>query len=169
VSQTEGQLPSEQVPFRTIQIVIGALMFGALVFAVIAYSVAQPPRAGNELLAYVAAGFAGLQLVMSLVVPAIAIRQKLQELQARSSASGSVLAMDYFNVYQTRSIVRAALLESAAFFGGVAYIVSGVWWILATALALIAVIGIFFPTKSRFDEWVRGQRELASLDNATDI
>ena len=111
MSQAEGQLPSEQVPFRTIQIVIGALMFGALLFAVIAFSVAQPPRAGNELLAYVAAGFAGLQLVMSLVVPAIAIRQKLQELQARSSASGSVLAMDYFNVYQTRSIVRAALLE----------------------------------------------------------
>ena len=108
MSQTDERLPSEQVPFRTIQIVIGALMFGALLFAVIAYSVAQPPRAGNELLAYIAAGFAVLQLVMSLVVPAVAIRQKLQELRARGSATGPVLAMDYFNVYQTRLIVRAA-------------------------------------------------------------
>ncbi len=167
MSQTDERLPSEQVPFRTIQIVIGALMFGALLFAVIAYSVAQPPRAGNELLAYIAAGFAVLQLVMSLVVPAVAIRQKLQELRARGSATGPVLAMDYFNVYQTRLIVRAALLESAAFFGGVAYIVSGAWWILATAIGLIAVIGLFFPTTSRFDDWVREQRELASLDQGT--
>ena len=59
MSQTDERLPSEQVPFRTIQIVIGALMFGALLFAVIAYSVAQPPRAGNELLAYHCRRFCG--------------------------------------------------------------------------------------------------------------
>ena len=98
-------------------------------------------------------------------MPAVAIRQKLQELRARGSATGPVLAMDYFNVYQTRLIVRAALLESAAFFGGVAYIVSGAWWILATAIGLIAVIApLFSHATSRFDDWVREQRELASLD-----
>jgi hypothetical protein len=164
MSQTDEQLPSEMVPFRNIQIIAGALIFGVLVLAAIAVFVAQGQQGGNALLllAYVAAAFSAVELIVSFFVPAIATRQKLQELRAQA---GEVSAMDYFGVYSTQIIVRAALLEGAALLCCIAYMNTQAWWILATGLALAAVIGIFFPTRGRFDDWVRAERELRALDD----
>jgi hypothetical protein len=76
--------------------------------------------------------------------------------------------MQLFGVFNTRVIIRAALLEGGAFFCCIIYMSSQLWWTLATALGLLAVMAIFFPTRGRFDDWVREERELRAFDNRPD-
>jgi hypothetical protein len=162
MSQSDGRLPSEEVPFKTVQIVVAALILGTLAFAVIALLTAQP---GNlDLVAYLAVGFSVVELVISFVAPQIATRQRMQELRQESS---EIPTMALFGVYQTQAIIRGALLEGAAFFCCIAYMNTQLWWTLGTALGLMVILAILFPTRGRFDDWVREQRELRSLDTNT--
>jgi len=148
------------VPFATAQIVAGALIGGTLVFAAIAFVIGwgQPP--GDETLGFMAVGFSVIALIASFVATAVVTNQQLG-----SPRSGAVSTLGLFAVYQTRVIVRAALLEGAAFFCCIAYLSTRVWWTLATALVLVAVMALFFPTRGRFDDWVRGQRERHAFDS----
>lgn len=160
-SQSNGKLPSEQVPFQTVQIIAVALILGPLFFAAIALTSAwgQPPN--NELIGYVAAFIFVSSLAASLIIPPIVVSQNLARLRGQAA---ELTTMDLFNAFQTRTIVRGALLEGGAFFCLVAYLVTHLWWTLVLALALLVVMGLFFPTRGRFDDWVREQRELRSLD-----
>ncbi len=38
------------------------------------------------------------------------------------------------------------------------------WWTLGTALGLMVILAILFPTRGRFDDWVRERAALRSLD-----
>ena len=60
VAEPDGRLPSETVPFRTLQIIAGALISGPLVFAAHRVRRLTPGQTArrSELLAYLAAGFA---------------------------------------------------------------------------------------------------------------
>ena len=72
-------------------------------------------------------------------------------------------------IYRRRNLgpsreVLQALLEGGAFFCIIAYMVTHLWWALAMAFGLLAAMVVFFPMRGRFDDWVREQRELRSLD-----
>jgi hypothetical protein len=163
MAESDGRLPSETVPFQTVQIIVAALISGTLIFAVIAIFTAQP---GNlDLVAYLAVGFSAVELAISFVVPKIVTRKAMQELP---SENGEIPAMALFGVYQTQAIIHGALLEGPAFFCCIAYMNTQLWWTLATALGLMAILAILFPTRGRFDDWVREQRELRSLDAPPD-
>jgi hypothetical protein len=155
-------MPSEMVPFRTVQIIAGALILGVLIFAVISIVTAQGQPAGLEVIAYIAVAFSVMEAIVSFVAPALVANRRLKELRERT---GEIPVMDLFGVYQTQIIIRGALLEGGAFFCCIAYMSTQLWWTLATALVLVAIIAIFFPTRGRFDDWVREQRELQSLSN----
>jgi hypothetical protein len=163
--ESDGRLPSETVPFQTVQIIAAALIVGPLIFAGIAYgaTIGQPP--GDALLGYIAVGFSAMALVMSLVIPGVVISQKLRTLGGQGSG---IPTAAFFAAYQTQVIVRSALLEGAAFFCCIAYMSTRLWWTLGTALVLLAVMAVFFPTRSRFDDWVRQQRELGAFDTRPD-
>ncbi len=162
----DGRLPSESVPFRTVQIIAGALILGPLLFMAIAVTSTwgQPPN--DPTIGYVAAVFSAGVLVASFVVPPIVVSQSLAKLRGQGT---EISTLDLFNVYQTRTIVRAALLESGAFFSLIAYMVTHLEWTLALAIGLLVAMGIFFPTPGRFDDWVREQRELRSLDHGAGV
>ncbi|HET6326049.1 MAG TPA: hypothetical protein VFG04_15335 [Planctomycetaceae bacterium] len=166
MAESDGRLPSETVPFQTVQIIAAALIVGPLVFAGIAFvsNLGQAP--GDETLGYIAVGFSALALIMSLVIPKIATNQKLRTLGVQGS---EVTTTALFAAFQTQVIIRSALLEGAAFFCCVAYMATHVWWTLGTALALLAVMAVFFPTRGRFDDWVREQRELRSFEGRSDV
>jgi hypothetical protein len=165
VAESDGRLPSETVPFRTVQIIAAALILGPLVFAGIAFVANSGQRPGGELLGYIAIGFSALDLIMSLVIPKIVTNQKLRTLGGQGR---DVTTTDLFAAYQIQVIVRSALLEAAAFFCCVIYMTTGLWWTLGTALALLLVMVFFFPTRGRFDDWVREQRELRSFEGPAD-
>ncbi|NJN14146.1 MAG: hypothetical protein HC813_00305 [Planctomycetes bacterium] len=65
------------------------------------------------------------------------------------------------NIYQGRVIVGAALLEGAAFMGGIAYMVERSLPGLAVAIICIAAILLWdFPNRSRMGEWLDEQKRL---------
>ncbi len=165
MAESDGRLPSETVPFQTVQIVAAALVGGPLIFAGTAYgaTIGQPP--GDALLGYIAVGFSAMALMMSFVIPGVVIAQKLR---ASGGQSGPIPTAAFFAAYQTQVIVRSALLEGAAFFCCIAYMSTRLWRTLGTALALLAVMAVFFPTRGRFDDWVRQQRELGAFDAPPD-
>jgi hypothetical protein len=151
------------VEFSTAQVIAGALISGSLVFAAVAFVIGWGQPVGDPLLAYMAVGVSIIDLFASFVVPAIGTNQNLKTLGRQD---GAVSTLDLFGVFQTRLIVRFALLEGAAFFCCIAYLSTRLWWSLATALVLIAMMAVVFPTRGRFDDWVRQQRELRSFDSS---
>ena len=163
MSQQDERRPSETVPFQVVQIIAGALILGPLFFAGIAYVTSQGKLPGDPLLAYMAVGFSLFALVASTAVPAVVGSQKLRQFESLGS---NISVMDLFGVMQTRVILRSAILEGAAFFCCIAYMVTALWWALVAALALIAVMAIFFPTRGRFDDWVSEVWELPSLNRS---
>jgi hypothetical protein len=65
-------------------------------------------------------------------------------------------------VYQTATIVGAALLEGAAFFLLVAYFVEGTSWTLPAALAVWLLLAwLHFPTRSSVEHWLTEQQDEA--------
>jgi hypothetical protein len=161
VLENDDQLPSETVPFKTVQIIAAALVLGPLFFLVIAFLSTQGQPPGDPIVAYIGAGFAVVAVCGSLVASKIVGTVKVRQLQAGGSQPSN---MDFFQVLQTRVIVRAAILEMAAFFNCIGYMTSRLWWSMATVLGLLAVMLILFPMRSGFDSWVRYQRELSGLD-----
>jgi hypothetical protein len=57
-------------------------------------------------------------------------------------------------IYQTRTIIAAALLEGAAFFATVAYLIEHKPITLYVAIALAFLILAHIPTLSRFESWL---------------
>jgi hypothetical protein len=161
VLETDDRLPSETVPFRTVQIIAAALVLGPLFFLFFAFFSTRGQPQGDQTLAYIGAGFAVVMVLGSLVASKVVGNQKVRQLQAGGTPLSN---LDYFQVLQTRVVVRAAMLEMAAFFCCIGYMLSQLWWSMATVLGLLGVMLLLFPTRSGFDAWVRDQRELSALD-----
>jgi hypothetical protein len=60
-------------------------------------------------------------------------------------------------VYQTRTIIAAALLEGAAFFATIAYLIEHQRIALYVAIALALLILCQIPTPSRFESWLESE------------
>jgi hypothetical protein len=161
VLETDDRLPSETVPFKTVQIIAAALVLGPLLFLIFAFFSTQGQAPGDPTVAYLGAGLAAALLCSSFVASTVIGSQKVRQLQAGGRQLSN---LDFFQVLQTRVIVRAAMLEGAAFFCCIGYMMSQLWWSMATVLGLLAVMLFWFPTRSNFDAWVREQRELSGLN-----
>jgi hypothetical protein len=143
---------------RIAQIVTGAMILGVLFFAGIAFANAHGRPPGDPMLGYVAIVISAICVVLSFIVPGIAAGQTLRQQSADTSDN------KYYAGFQTKVIVRAALLEGPAFFCGIAYMVTHILWAIGLMLALVALMLVFFPTRGRLDDWTRERRELDSLE-----
>src|SRR5687768_15376713 len=104
------------VVVRTGQIVSAALAMGVLMFAGVALTtVGDQKPAGDASMAYIAAGFAAVAVMMSMIVPRIVSAAALANLPPRSHANPSDEARlrTIYGAFQTRNIVGAAMLEGA--------------------------------------------------------
>jgi hypothetical protein len=63
-------------------------------------------------------------------------------------------------IFQTQTIVSAAILEGAAFFNATAYLLTGNAMSLVTALLLTVVIASKFTTPARLVDWIDAQLQL---------
>jgi hypothetical protein len=149
------------------QIISFALIGGVVMFAAIAFLIGPNQPGGGPLVAYLAAGFAGIALVLQAFVPALVVSanrnsylnsQPRQDPRDRAEAETRLMPL-----FQTKHIIRMALLEGAAFFCLVAYLVSGLLWLYAIVAALVALMVVSLPTRSALDHWLEEQLQLLEL------
>ncbi|MEZ6131949.1 MAG: hypothetical protein R3C59_25085 [Planctomycetaceae bacterium] len=143
---------------RGMQIITIGLMMGTLSFLTVALVINQAAIDGEpDILAWMGLGFAGLIFLVHLVVPGIvtsaALNQVNSEALRKADDDGRFAMLS--PVYQTRLIIACAMLEGAAFFNLVAYIVDKYVGNVIAAVVLIIMIAVRFPTLSKVEFWVQ--------------
>ena len=135
---------------RICQIIAGALVTGVVVFATVAFVIAKGDSPPIPFLSIAAAMFAGVATVMRFIVPVVIVNGgKPQLKQSSGDEQRSLLA----GLYQTKMIVGMALLEGAAFFNLIAYIIEKQFWSYGVVAFLLGVMAISFPSQGQFDSW----------------
>lgn len=141
-----------------LKIITVALSAGILVFMGIALGINAGAIDGEpKLLSWIGLGMAVLMFVNHLIVPniiaSLALNKiNLDELRNADEAAQFLLL---FPSFQTRHIVACAMLESAAFFNLIAYMIEKSAGSLATASVLLVLILIRFPTVSSVEFWIQ--------------
>ena len=151
----------------TMQIIAFAMIVGVAGFAVVCLAVtwAKPPSA-QPLFSYIATGVAALLFVMRFVVPGVVTRTQIQQSltpEKLSRIDDDEKRRFLYGAYQAGLTIEYAMLEGAAFFCLVAYMIEASQIPLAAAGVLWVSMLLTFPTKARVDDWVQDQFQLLSL------
>ncbi|NQT15463.1 MAG: hypothetical protein HQ582_22085 [Planctomycetes bacterium] len=172
-------------PVRVLQIITGALGGGGIVWvAMVLFMRLQddgpaPGAAEGPMLVYLALGFAAAMLLARAVVPARLVstsRRKIAEgtwkLPKQTGGDSSMFSPEFLaktgdagklcSVFMMKTMVETSMLEGAAFFALVAYLIEGITLSLATATVLIVAVALHFPTRGRVVGWI--ERQLTLLD-----
>ena len=173
---TGPQLQYVRSVVRTLQIIVGAMAGGVLMFlAVVLFLVsknAQPAPASLPVLTYIAVGMSVVIGIAWLIVPGVIVgRMRQSLLNGNSSDWGLVKNMPnaaelgdvvpLAAIYQTRTVIRAALLEGTAFLACIAYMLEHQAIALAIAGLLLLMILSQIPTVSGLESWL--DDELATV------
>jgi hypothetical protein len=157
---------------RTMQIILGGLissvvMFGAIVVYLHTTNQAPPPQE-TRIVSGTSLGFAGMCVLIALIFPTIL--EPTWQRQAPTETGGtlplaegqlSAVELYWWRLYQTRMIVRGALLEGSCFILLIAFLLERQTWTLITAIAVLVLLACTFPTMHGVMEWVERQRKQA--------
>jgi hypothetical protein len=179
----------EQVSKRVwvLQIIVAALVAGCVFFLVIvlvSHGSAVGGAIGDGLtpLAWFALSFLALMAVTRVVVPAAIVRHGRRTI-ARGTFSLSRArqlplqgdreeleqmgdAGRLFVLYQTKTIVGAALIEGVAFFMMIAYLAERQALALGIAIALILAVAAHMPTRTGVVHWIEDQLRLVEEERS---
>jgi hypothetical protein len=160
---------------RTLQIIVGALAMGVWMFAgvvlLLDIDLQDEGQPVEPFLAYLAAGAAIVAIVAWGIAPGM-IASRMRE--AIVAGKGDQLTLKPYatddlgdagplgGVYQVRAIIGAAILEGAAFFNLMAYMLEGQLINLAAAGVLVLIMLCAIPTYGRVESWV--QNELTTIE-----
>jgi hypothetical protein len=170
------------VPKRNLlvmQIIAGALLFGVAAFLAVALIVVYfrigpgAAQANNlPIISIAALVVVAMELPLSFIVPGMQTRSALQKIAAGTwrpppGADGADLGTDASKILllrQTTLITSLAILEGAAFFGCIAYLVEARPFVLSIVLLAVWLMLVNFPTQRRVHNWIDRQAEqLAQL------
>jgi hypothetical protein len=132
-----------------------------------AQPVGQPPaQNGAEIVMYLAMAFAAVAVVMSFVVPnliaAAGVKGVAKMAQDGTATGPKELFGRLLAVAQIKMIIALALVEGAAFFNLIAFIITKSLIPPAVVGALLLVMAIHFPTKFKLALWLEDQQRLLS-------
>ncbi len=173
MSKREGPTTAPQA-LMTIGIITFALVTGVAMFAVIVIAVVRSkqvfegdPWALEGTLTPIALLFAASMIPMSLLIPNLIAKQQFQGMKGATLAAGGEsagfegwgrAAAELLPIFTTTHIIRMALLEGAAFFCLIAFMIEGkALALLAAAILLILMIAAY-PTQSRVRNWLEEAR-----------
>ena len=152
---------------RSLQVVVCAMVVGVFAFAIV-LAVVRSQRGKQAidnglLLSYQASGAAALVLILRPVV----LRVMTATGRKRLAAQRPVTAAQLMQLMTNRTIVGAALLEGAAFYLLVAYLVEGHPWALGEGLAVGGLLAALqFPTRARAETALAADREAIEGEQA---
>ena len=152
--------PSPAQMILVMQIIAGALMSGVTVFGIIVLVLTTGRESHGTTIAYIAAGFGFLMVVLRFVVPATVAKSKIEGLaraEDRPDASETAARRSLLAVYQTQMIIGFAMLEGAGFFNLVAYVIEVQVLSLVVTAVLLAMMSMTFPARDRVEYWVENQ------------
>lgn len=134
---------------RAMQIITFALIQGAVVIWAIMMFLSKADLSGSpDLLAWIGLGFAAIVFMVHLVVPRLMLKHNLQGLRNDSyrELSFSERAKCVYATLRSPHLIACALLEGAAVFNAVAYMIEH--WIgnVLAGAVLIGLLIIRFPT-----------------------
>jgi hypothetical protein len=156
---------------RVMQIIVAAMAMGIVFFFVVALFTAADGKAEVEepilkLISYIALAVGVGAAALSMTVPvllATSLRRSALEGRLpipRPSAENVADLGDVpllAGVYQTQTIIRAAILEGGAFLNLVAYIMEHQQLSLVAAGALLLLLIVQIPTVARVSDWVEAE------------
>jgi hypothetical protein len=166
---SDSQRDYTRTAVGTIQIIVCALAAGVITFLAVTILVipqaAQAASPKPPFLTYTSLGMAIVVVVAWLFVPGLAAAgMKKAIIDGKSDDWGIVknlpnaaelgYVVPLAVVFQTKTIIAAALLEGAAFFCTVAYLIEHQPIALYVAVALAILILTQIPTLSRFESWL---------------
>ena len=166
----------------TLRIIVIALATGVVAFAITAIVIrmqqaAAPANDAAGLLTTLGIAAAPVAFLLSRFLPALFVAKtrgqiasgqygvpagsNSRETNGPQSSLGQ-LGDDgkLFTVYQTKTIISAAVLDGAAFLSIVAFLLGGSLIALGLGLLLALAIVAMFPRTSRVLEWIEAQRRL---------
>jgi len=157
---------------RRLQLIVVALATGSLAWSIVVLFLRQARSGqwgqGTGLLSVLAGAWAALAVLSTGVVMRAIVAGGLRRIaagrydQGRSSAATGFAQLiettgdngRLFAILQTQRILGAALLEGAALFAGVTYLLEGRVALLAVAALLACSILLFLPTRSSLERWL---------------
>lgn len=158
------RIPNLDSTLRAMRIIAIGLILGVLVLAsaalVVVHGGGQPAQPQGQIVSLVMVGIVVAELVPFALVPVMvhAGSPQIQQAVTADSDSSDDESRVHLAVYQTRTILRYALCEGAAFANLIAYMVEHNWWSLAVAGGLVFIMLAMFPSRIRLEHWLETQR-----------
>jgi hypothetical protein len=159
----------------TMQIIVGAMAAGVIMFMIVTLVVSageegEPPE--TPMLTYMSLAVAPAAILVALLFPGVLVRSQREailsntalqpEAGASPAADAQPTRMLLVGGYQTALIIRTAILEGAAFFSLIAFMLEGQAWILIVTGVLLLFILSGLPTQSRVEDAI--EREQRAID-----
>jgi len=171
--------PEKLTPvLRQLQMIVGSLVAGCTIFLVIALfvSAGREGAEGSPLVSYIATASGVMALLARALIPPKIIgagRQKILRQEGRDAGRGDPLdgpsiVGRLLQLFATSTIIPCAVIEGAILFLLVAYVVEGWPPALMAAVALIAVLALHMPTRSRAIHWIEDQLVLLEQERQRD-
>lgn len=155
------QIMALEPSVRTVQIIAFSLIMGAIAFLIMVTVMADWAAVNTEfsLLAAVSLVFGILMALMSVIVAKVvghsALVVALNHLKETGTSTKEILGMrTLVGVFQSKTIIKYAIIESAAFFSLVVFLFDHSVVSLVAAVALILMLIVMFPTSIRILDWV---------------
>lgn len=157
----DSEHPQLALQVRTMQIIVAALTMGCGTFLAVVLFLRS---GGRPVVETPLVTFGSLAACMGLlaaraVVPRLfagaALRQVTPQVhEAQRRGDLQAVYSQLVQIYQTRMIVGAALLEGAAFLMGIAYLIEGRTVALLLAALLVVGVASHVPTQSGVARWI---------------
>lgn len=137
---------------RVLQIIVSSLVLGVLAlagFLVFSGALQPPPKPG--FLSQLSIVMAAINVALHAIIPSIVERAAL----ANQSVGAGVPQL--LTIFQTRTIIAAALLEGAALFATVTVMIEHQSWVLVVTGVLLLLLILQIPTRTRVEQWLEAR------------
>lgn len=143
---------------RGIQIVTAGLMMGAcFIMVIMLFNNRGALGTEPDIASRIGIAFAATMFLLHVIVPGVMRGQQLAQINPQKIRDAD--ALERFGllvgVFRSTHIVACAMLEGAAVFNLVMYMVTKYAGNLAAAVLLILCIAARFPTQNRITTWIR--------------
>jgi hypothetical protein len=174
-------MDTERIPrdfdksLRGMKIVVAALVMGVLMFGCVTLLSSGEANPGRQsILAFLGLIFAAAAFIAREIASNVFVASQRKKIvggtwgvdsqYAHLLPNGATTEEKLVLVYQSRLIIRAAILEGACFFNLVAFMIDHQWWSFAIAAVFAAINLSTIPSRNGLLNWIDQQIELMTLE-----